>query len=82
MIFRQRYDLAAPRIEHARALGLPGERIEREALRLEGVVAARTGHLDRAQSVFESIVQSGDEGQRVEALDWLARIRWLRALAD
>ncbi len=78
MIFRQRYDLAGPRLARARAAGLPGERIQREALRLDGVIRARTGDLDGAQRVFESIVHGGDEGQRVEAEDWLARIAWQR----
>lgn len=77
MIFRQRYDLAGPRLERARAAGLPGERIQREALRLDGVIRTRTGDLEGARRVFTSIEASGDEGQRVEARDWLARIAWL-----
>lgn len=79
MIFRQRYDLAGPRLERARAAGLPGERIQREALRLDGIIRARTGDLDGAERVFWQIQREGDEGQRVEADDWLARIRWTRA---
>ncbi len=82
MIFRQRYDLAGPRLERARAAGLPGERIQREALRLAAIIRARTGDLEGARAMFEGISSDADEGARVEAEDWLARIRWLRAHAS
>jgi hypothetical protein len=77
MLFRQRYDLAGPRLERARAAGLPGERIQREAHRLSGIIAARNGDYPAAREVFWAIEREGDEGQRVEARDWLARIDWL-----
>lgn len=79
MLFRQRYDLAGPRLARAMAAGLPGERIQREALRLDGIIRTRTGDLEGARRVFWSILEGGDEGQRVEARDWLARIDWLDA---
>jgi hypothetical protein len=78
MTFRLRYDLAAPRLARARQVGLPTERLVREARRLDGVVHARIGDLDGAQSIFEAIARETDEGARVEAEDWLARIRWMR----
>ncbi|MFO0685083.1 MAG: hypothetical protein U0234_23695 [Sandaracinus sp.] len=78
MLFRQRYDLAGPRLTRAMAAGLPSERIQREARRLDGVIRARTGDYDGAERVFRAILAEGDEGARVEADDWLARIRFLR----
>jgi hypothetical protein len=81
MLFRQRYDLAGPRLERARTAGLPGERIQREAFRLAAIIRARTGDLDGATTMFETILSEGDEGASVEARDWLARIAWLRRRA-
>ena len=81
MTFRQRYDLAALRLRRARVAGLPSERIEREARRLDGIVRARTGDLGAARAIVEEIAGEGDEGARVEAEDWLARIAWLRTHA-
>ena len=78
MSFRQRYDRAAPRLRRALMRGLPTERIVREARRLDAIARVRTGDLDGAESALSEIVRTGDEGARVEANDWLARIRWLR----
>ena len=58
--------------------GLPTGRIRREAARLDGICRARTGDLDGAERVFRAILDDASEGERVEALDWLARIAWQR----
>jgi hypothetical protein len=78
MAFRQRYDRAAPRFRRALALGLPTERILREARRLDAIARLRTGDLDGAERALREIEATGDEGARVEARDWLMRITWMR----
>jgi tetratricopeptide (TPR) repeat protein len=79
MIFRQRYDRAAPRLRRAIALGLPTERIVREARRLDAITRVRTGDLDGAERALLEIEATGDAGARVEARDWLTRITWMRS---
>jgi len=46
----------------------------REALRLEGIALFRAGHRDEARAAFERLRDGGaSEGQRLDALDWIAR---------
>ncbi|MCC6877114.1 MAG: hypothetical protein IT378_22610 [Sandaracinaceae bacterium] len=80
---RQRYDLARAPIERARRAGLPTDRLEREARRLDGIVAYGVSDLDRAEAIFREIERDGaiGEGKRVEARDWLARVAWSRSRA-
>lgn len=79
MAFRQRYDRAAPRLRRALALGLPTDRISREARRLDAIARVRTGDLDGAEAALLAIEATGDAGARVEARDWLMRIAWMRS---
>jgi hypothetical protein len=76
MIFRQRYDLAAPHLAQALARGLPTERIRREARRMDAITRARTGDAAGARTILLDIASHGDPGQQVEAEDWLARLEW------
>lgn len=76
---RERFDLAYPLLVRAAAGGLPTERTARESERMRAIAALETGRLDEAQSIFERLRASArTDGERVEADDWLARIRLSR----
>ena len=72
-----RYDLALPAIEAARARGLPTERLREEARRMVGTTLFAVDRPAEAARVWrETLADPGSaEGQRVEARDWLRRIR-------
>ncbi|MFK7991990.1 MAG: hypothetical protein AB8I08_38590 [Sandaracinaceae bacterium] len=78
--FRQRFDLALPRLQRAQSRGLPSERLIREAARLEAVARFGTGDLDGATTGFRTLLRRPDTGagDRVALLDWLQRIRLSR----
>jgi len=77
LLFRQRYDLALPRIVEARRRGLPTERLREEARRVEAI--ARFGHRDHDGStrIWREILRdaASSAAEALEARDWLARIR-------
>ncbi len=80
MMFRQRFDLARPRIEAALARGLPAESMAREARRMDAIIAFGAGDLDGSATRWRALLRDADaEGRRVEARDWLARVRDSRA---
>jgi hypothetical protein len=83
LLFRQRYRLALPRLLEARALGLPTERTRAEARRMEAIARYGAGDLAASARLWRRILrdETSSEGQRVEARDWLARIRDARAAA-
>lgn len=78
LLFRRRFDLALPEIVDARARGLPTERAEREARRMEGAIRFGAGEADASARIWREIVAdpASREGERVMARDWLARIRY------
>lgn len=77
LLFRQRFELARPRILEARERGLPTQRTRIEARRMEGMIRFGVGELHAAARVWRQILrdEGSTEGDRVEARDWLARIR-------
>ena len=76
LMFRGRFRLALPLIRTARAAGLPSARAETEARRMEAVIRYGAGDVDASQHLWWEILREADsEGERVEARDWLARIR-------
>jgi len=79
--FRQRFDLALPLIERARARGLPDPLLESEARRMEAMIRVGADDLDRAATLWREIRDdpASDTGERAEAEDWLHRIVWARA---
>lgn len=82
MMFRQRYDLALPLVRTARRLGLPSESAEREARRMEGLIAFGAGEVDASQQIWWQVLRDDPSaGEAVEARDWLARAR-LTAATD
>lgn len=78
MIQRERFDRAAAAVREAIARGLPNARLRREARRMDAIVAYATGDRDRSRRTWEAIARDREvtEAARVEAADWLARIRW------
>jgi len=79
----ERYDLAAPVVARALALGLPTASLGAEARRMQGESLVATGAVDRAAAVWRAALRdpAAREADRVEAQDWLARIRWLERSA-
>ena len=75
LIGRQRFDLALPRIEAARRLGLPGPRMEIEARRMHAIALFAEGERAAAERIFHQILRdpAASEAMRVEARDWLTR---------
>ncbi|HJL17625.1 MAG TPA: hypothetical protein RMH99_18320 [Sandaracinaceae bacterium LLY-WYZ-13_1] len=80
LLFRQRFHLALPRVVEARERGLPTERTETEARRMEAVARFGAGELDASARIWRAILRddASSPGERVEADDWLARIRHRR----
>jgi hypothetical protein len=74
-----RYDLALPRIVESEARTLPTELLRRESRRMLGATLVAEDELTAAREVFEAIRDrdDADEGERVDAEDWLARIGYL-----
>ena len=70
-------DALAPLAE-ARKLGLPDAAFERENLRIAGIAAYRAGDWDRSAREFAELAKRRDisEGGRIEAEDWLERLRY------
>jgi tetratricopeptide (TPR) repeat protein len=70
-------DAVAP-LEKARELGLPDAAFVREDLRVTGLAAYRAGDWDRAAKNFSELLARKDvpEGTRIEAEDWLDRLRF------
>ncbi|HEY8427761.1 MAG TPA: tetratricopeptide repeat protein [Sandaracinaceae bacterium] len=77
---RQRYDLALPRIADARRRGLPTARLVEEARRLEAVARFGAGDLDGSARIWREILRDPESSaaERLEASDWLTRIRLSR----
>lgn len=73
---RERFDLAHPLLLRAERLGLPTERTARENRRLLGVAALEVGRAEDARAIFGALLAAArTDGERVEAEDWLARVR-------
>ena len=77
LLFRQRFDLALPRLLEARRRGLPTQGTRVEARRMEAIARFGVGELGPSAQLWREILQddASSEGQRVEARDWLARVR-------
>lgn len=73
---QERFDLALVPILDARRLGLPTERIEDEALRMEGVIRFATGDLDGSEARFREALERPRLVNR--AREWLERIEFHR----
>ncbi len=76
LIAQDRYDLALPRIETAIRLGLPTNRIEDEALRMEAVSLFATEDLRRSEERWRRALER--PRLRNAAREWLDRIRFQR----
>jgi len=71
---RGRHEDAARELDVALERGLPDARFRREALRLRGIALCRVGRRYYAHEAFQRLLDEGaPEGQRLEALDWIAR---------
>jgi len=81
LLFRQRFALALGRVVEARALGLPTERTRTEARRMEAIARFGSGDLAGSARIWRRVLrdETSAEGQRVEARDWLARVRYARS---
>lgn len=76
---RERFDLARPLLERASRLGLPTERTRSENERLRAIAAFVVGDHEEARRAWEVLREAAiTSGARVEAEDWLARIRLSR----
>jgi hypothetical protein len=80
LLFRQRFDLALPRIVESRRLGLPTDRLNVEARRMEAIARFGTRDLDGSSAIWREIArdEGSDAGETLEANDWLARVRYAR----
>ncbi len=80
LLFRQRFELALPRIVEARRRGLPTARLRDEAHRLEAVARYGLGELDASAQLWRAVAldETASDGRRLEARDWLTRIRLSR----
>jgi len=80
MMFRRRFGLALPLIAQAREAGLPSDRTRDEARRMDAIIRFGAGDLDGSAQRWREILrdEASAPGERVEARDWLARIRWAR----
>lgn len=76
LLARERFDLARPLLERAAERGLPTARTRSENERLRAVAAFATGDVETAQRMFWALrAAARTDGERVDADDWLARIR-------
>lgn len=76
LVARERFDLARPLVERAARLGLPTERTRVENERLRAIAALEVGDRGAARQLWWSLREGAiTSGARVEAEDWLARIR-------
>jgi tetratricopeptide (TPR) repeat protein len=76
LVARERFDLARPLVERAARLGLPTERTRVENERLRAIAALEVGDREAARQLWWSLREGAiTSGARVEAEDWLARIR-------
>lgn len=80
LLFRQRYELALPRVVEARRRGLPTARLTEEARRVEAVARFGAGQLDESARVWREILRdpASSAAEELEASDWLTRIRLSR----
>ena len=80
LAFRQRFDLALPRILDARRRGLPTERLTEEARRLEAITRFGRGDHESSTRLWREILSdaASSPAESLEATDWLARIRLSR----
>jgi hypothetical protein len=74
---RQRFELALPRLREARARGLPTRRLRDEARRLEAIASFGASDLVGSAQLWREMLRDpgASDGQRLEALDWLTRLR-------
>ncbi len=75
-----RYDLALPALRAAQDRRLPTRRLRIEARRLEALALFATGRLDASVRLWRAVLGDPEarEGDRVDARDWLRRIRMRR----
>lgn len=80
LLFRQRFELALPRILEARERGLPTARLSAEARRMEAIARFGRGDLDASARIWREILRepASSAGEALEARDWLGRIRLVR----
>lgn len=77
LFFQGRYGYAADLFARAIGRSLPTEELTSEALRVEAISRLALMQLDRAAELFRTFGHTG-QAQRVEADDYLARIRFLQ----
>ncbi len=75
--FRNRFDLALPRIREARSRGLSTARLRTEARRMEAIATFATGAVDESTHLWRRILhdEASTAAEQLEARDWLTRIR-------
>ncbi len=80
LAFRQRYDLALPRIVEARRRGLSTARLVEEARRVEAITRFGAGDLDGSAQLWREILRDPESNaaEQLEARDWLTRVRLSR----
>jgi hypothetical protein len=80
LLGRQRHGLALPELERALDAGLPTPRIQREARRLRAQALVAEGRWEEAGRAWWAIQAdpATKEAARVEAHDFLVRVRWSR----
>jgi hypothetical protein len=75
LVFAGRYDLALPLMRKANEVGLPTERLRKEARKLLGMALYAEGEREESRQVWEAIDrdENSSQGERVMAQDWLRR---------
>lgn len=65
-------------MENARIAGLPTERLQAAALRIEAISRFVVGPPAQADATWNAFAALGGETNRLEAADWAQRIKWRR----
>jgi hypothetical protein len=78
----ERHAEAAALLQSARAHGLPGAALPREATRVEAISRFTLGDLSTATALFSQLTRAESGATRLEARDWLARIRFTERRAN
>jgi len=79
--YAERHIAAAEALRLARERGLPGPAFEREATRIEAISRFVAGQRDAATRLFARLATDPEPARRLDAEDWLARIRFEAARA-